>query len=513
MTFDPMLDALANNGGPTMTMALQPGSPAFNAGSNALAVDSSNAPLTTDQRGGTFNRIAAVHVDIGAFEIQTAESLVVTTTADEDDRTSDPSFGTGTSLREAVNYANSLTGSHTITFDPSLAGKTISLGFDGDDTYGPSALVVTGNVTISGLGGSSGVTIDRDTTAAPDRLRLFYVASGGTLTLQDLTLSGGLAKGGSSVGGGGGAGLGGAIVDAGTLNVLRCTLTGNQAIGGSSTANSGGNESKGGGGGLGGDAEGRAGGPPNGSPTFHINGGFGGGGFAGIGSAASDGGFGGGGGEGIVGGDATSGKGGFGAGAGGPNGTGADGGFGGGDSGSTNQQGGGGGGLGGAIFSNGGTVNIINSTFTANSAIGGTGADNGKGLGGAVFNRDGTLNITNSTLSADIANQGGLEVYTLGDGDHSGSDPVTANSASATINNSILAQAIDPDADMVNPDFVSNTNDSGTSTSAGTNDLFNATSGFGGTNTTTIDPKLGSTQQQRRDDDDDGFADRQSSRK
>ena len=141
--------------------------------------------------------------------------------------------------------------------------------------------------------------------------------------------------------------------------------------------------------------------------------------------------------------------------------------------------GGGGAGMGGAIFSNGGTVSIINSTFSANSAIGGTGANNGQALGGAIFNRDGTLTITNSTLSADSANQGGVEVYTLGDGDHSGGDPVTANSASVTINNSILAQAVDPNADMVNPDFVSNTNDSGTSTSAGTNDLFNATSGFG----------------------------------
>jgi len=62
---DPHLAPLANNGGPTQTMALLAGSPAINAGSNALV-----ASLTTDQRGAGFSRIAGIVVDIGAFEIQ-----------------------------------------------------------------------------------------------------------------------------------------------------------------------------------------------------------------------------------------------------------------------------------------------------------------------------------------------------------------------------------------------------------------------------------------------------------
>src|SRR5205814_5288613 len=37
---DPLLGALASNGGPTQTHLLLPGSPAIDAGSNALAVDS-----------------------------------------------------------------------------------------------------------------------------------------------------------------------------------------------------------------------------------------------------------------------------------------------------------------------------------------------------------------------------------------------------------------------------------------------------------------------------------------
>src|SRR5204862_2965606 len=51
------LAALANNGGPTQTHALLPGSPAIDAGSNALAVDQNGSPLTTDQRGPGFSRI------------------------------------------------------------------------------------------------------------------------------------------------------------------------------------------------------------------------------------------------------------------------------------------------------------------------------------------------------------------------------------------------------------------------------------------------------------------------
>jgi len=64
------LAALANNGGPTQTHALLPGSPAIDAGSNALAVDQNGNPLTTDQRGPGFSRIFNGTVDIGAFEVQ-----------------------------------------------------------------------------------------------------------------------------------------------------------------------------------------------------------------------------------------------------------------------------------------------------------------------------------------------------------------------------------------------------------------------------------------------------------
>jgi CSLREA domain-containing protein len=65
---DPKLGPLANNGGPTFTHALLSGSPALDAGDNALAKDANNVALTTDQRGvGRFGGVGHV-VDIGAYE-------------------------------------------------------------------------------------------------------------------------------------------------------------------------------------------------------------------------------------------------------------------------------------------------------------------------------------------------------------------------------------------------------------------------------------------------------------
>ena len=65
---NPRLGPLADNGGPTQTMALLPGSPARNSGSNALVP----AGLTTDQRGPGFPRIIGTAVDMGAFELDQA---------------------------------------------------------------------------------------------------------------------------------------------------------------------------------------------------------------------------------------------------------------------------------------------------------------------------------------------------------------------------------------------------------------------------------------------------------
>ncbi len=60
---DPFIGPLADNGGPTWTHALLPGSPAMNSGNNAL-VDSPG-----DQRGAGFPRLYGIAVDVGAYEV------------------------------------------------------------------------------------------------------------------------------------------------------------------------------------------------------------------------------------------------------------------------------------------------------------------------------------------------------------------------------------------------------------------------------------------------------------
>ena len=60
---DPLLGALSNNGGPTLTHSLSADSPAIGHGSNLLN-------LVNDQRGATYGRVVGA-IDIGAFELQT----------------------------------------------------------------------------------------------------------------------------------------------------------------------------------------------------------------------------------------------------------------------------------------------------------------------------------------------------------------------------------------------------------------------------------------------------------
>ena len=64
---EPHLYPLGNYGGPTQTMPPQPGSPAIDAGSDAIA-----SGILADQRG--HNRFSGSHVDIGAVEVQIANA-------------------------------------------------------------------------------------------------------------------------------------------------------------------------------------------------------------------------------------------------------------------------------------------------------------------------------------------------------------------------------------------------------------------------------------------------------
>ena len=157
-----------------------------------------------------------------------------------------PGTLTAANLRSAIAGAEKLTGSDQIVFDPSLFAsgpQTVNLTVIGDTSAGPSGLQINNNadITITGPTGGNGLTVSNGLTiTTTDLMRLFDVTPGASLTLQNLTLSNGTAKGGAGgnsgyvfvASGGGGAGLGGAIFNRGTLTLLDSTLTGNTAQGG-----------------------------------------------------------------------------------------------------------------------------------------------------------------------------------------------------------------------------------------------------------------------------------------
>ncbi|GAA5121981.1 choice-of-anchor D domain-containing protein [Luteolibacter yonseiensis] len=112
--------------------------------------------------------------------------------------------GAGT-LRQAI---VDVSAGGTITFDPTLAGQTISLS---------SELILSKNLTIDASALANGITVDGGGT-----VRLFRVDTAGNVTLRGLTLTAGKGTGVAD-------GFGGALHNLGTSVVDRCTFKGNSA--------------------------------------------------------------------------------------------------------------------------------------------------------------------------------------------------------------------------------------------------------------------------------------------
>jgi len=72
---DPLLGPLQDNGGPTFTHALLPGSPAIDAGDPNFA-----PPPYYDQRGPGFDRVRGSRIDVGSYEVQATSTPTPTPT-------------------------------------------------------------------------------------------------------------------------------------------------------------------------------------------------------------------------------------------------------------------------------------------------------------------------------------------------------------------------------------------------------------------------------------------------
>ncbi|BCM94519.1 anti-sigma-I factor RsgI2 (plasmid) [Abditibacteriota bacterium] len=231
----PRLSALANNGGPTQTMALTAGSLAIGSGDPAF-----NATTTPyDQRGNGFTRVQEGTLDIGAVESPYADPAskgVVTSLADD---------GNAGTLRAEI--ARATTGD-TITFQSGLSG-TITL------TSGE--LLARKNITIQGPG-IGVITVNGNNSS-----RVLHFAPSPPGASMSSTLSGVTITGGKSSTGGGicseaystlvvdsatitgntvssGSGYGGGIYSAGPLIVGNCTISNNVAALSSDAASGGG---------------------------------------------------------------------------------------------------------------------------------------------------------------------------------------------------------------------------------------------------------------------------------
>jgi hypothetical protein len=319
-----------------------------------------------------------------------------------------------------INAANANGGTNTITL---AASTKFDLTARDNITNGLNGLpVISGkngadNLTIIG----NGATIDRSSTAGVI-FRLFDVANGNSLTLENLTLQNGLGFGG------GAAADGGAVFNQGSLTLNGVTVQKNVARG-----NLLGTDAAGGGiyssgvltleGGTTVQNNVAVGTTKSGSPPQNGGNGFGGGLYVAGGTAVltnatlsynralgSNGGYNGNGGNGFGGGMEVAGgtvsvrnstlsfntaQGANGATSFGANPTGL---------------GNGGSGFGGALQVSGGTVSLISDTLSSNAARGGAGSslpgNGGNAFGGALQVNGGTVSVGNSTLSSNTA-QGG----------------------------------------------------------------------------------------------------------
>ncbi len=367
--------------------------------------------------------IAATCAWLGvAGPVRSASATVYSVSVTADDANLGPNGNC--TLREAILAANTNAavdacpaGSPGLDTIQLAAGTyTLTIGGAGEDAGATGDLDVREDLKIVGAGSATTII-----SAAGLGDRVLQVAAGVSLSISDVTLSGGRVIGGTGV-----SAVAGGIWNDGNLTLLRTVVTDNQAVGGagSSATNAG---------------SGTAGAILNSSTgTLTLDGtelsqnvAVGGNGSFGCCSLSCSCMFGTAGGAGR-------------AGAVENQGTlsirgstiqdnsvsaGRDGSVG---VGSPNANGGG-------VVSDGGTATILDTLFARNHATGGSGANGGAGLGGALFVGGGSVSVEQSLLSENTAAGNASVVFGVG-GPGGGAGAFVASGATLSLKNSTLAK-------------------------------------------------------------------------
>ena len=151
---DPLLGPLADNGGPSLTHALLPRSPAIDAGS------APPGDITTDQRG--LPRVVGSAVDLGAFEQQ--QPFVTNVTSPSADDT----YGVGSAMDITVTFSQAV----EVTGAPQLLLETGDVGASANYAGGSGATTLTFSYTVAA--GHVSADLDYASNAA-------LVLNGGTI--------------------------------------------------------------------------------------------------------------------------------------------------------------------------------------------------------------------------------------------------------------------------------------------------------------------------------------------
>ncbi len=186
------LGPLAYNGGPTETLALLTGSPAIDAGNNALIPSGQ----IDDQRGPGYDRIVNGTVDIGAFEVQPVYTV--------------------TDLRDTAGSSSDVTLRYAITQADANPNSTIDFGVTGTIALASALPDLIANVAITGPGATS-LTIQGGGPSSRYSYSILVVDAGVTASLSGLTISGGSAT------------VGAGLEVKGTVTVTDCTIADNTA--------------------------------------------------------------------------------------------------------------------------------------------------------------------------------------------------------------------------------------------------------------------------------------------